>query len=102
MVLILGTPHGGVSSKQESGQMSFTQRDGSGVAENSTLMCVHCQFHVQIRIGSGTERGFCFNCNGVVCGKQRCMEYCLPWEAMIEAMEGSRNLENALEHNRRL
>ncbi len=100
MITIFGTPHGGVSSKQEAGQMSWT--NPAGMRERSTLMCKHCQMHFEVDPGSGKTRGMCMSCSGPTCGKQQCMERCLPWEAMIEVMEGSRNLENALEHLRRL
>lgn len=57
-----------------------------------TLMCVHCQYHWKVDPGSGKRRGFCFNCQGPTCGKQKCDEGCEPWEAAIERMEGKQRL----------
>lgn len=55
--------------------------------EGDTLQCVHCQMHWVVKPGSGTQRGFCFKCSGPTCGKQGCMDKCVPWEKMIEEME---------------
>ena len=35
------------------------------------------------------RRGFCFNCMGPTCGEGQCVR-CVPWEAKLEAAEGSR------------
>ena len=55
--------------------------------EGETLQCVHCQMHWVVEVGSGKLRGFCRNCMGPTCGKQLCMEHCIPAEKMIEEME---------------
>ena len=90
MTSFRGLPYSGVSSSQENGQMSFTSADG--IEEYSTLMCVHCQFHMRVRIGSGKDRGFCMRCMGVLCGKKRCLEHCEPFARAIERMEGRLSL----------
>ena len=33
--------------------------------------------------------GFCHLCHHITCGKAECLE-CVPWEAKLEAMEGTR------------
>lgn len=65
--------------------------------EIPTTQCCHCGCHFPLpsfdqnpqaallRIG----RGFCMNCNAFICG-ERCQE-CVPQEAMLEIMEGTRN-----------
>ena len=57
--------------------------DGVQVAD--TAQCVHCNAHFVMRKGSGTIRGWCRNCGGVVCGK-KCAK-CVPFEKKIELME---------------
>ena len=61
--------------------------------ESDTFTCIHCNRIVHIHIGSGKERGFCFNCGGPHCGEKRglkdCWE-CVPFEARLEMHEGSR------------
>jgi hypothetical protein len=66
---------------------SAEQRPENAAETGDTLMCVHCQKHSIIRPGSGTKRGFCFNCDGVTCGKQACEESCVPFEKAIEQTE---------------
>lgn len=56
--------------------------------EAETRMCIHCQMHFIIRPGSGISRGFCMNCDGVTCGKQKCETECTHFEKMIELLEG--------------
>ena len=58
--------------------------DGRHVAD--TLQCVHCGNHWETKPGSGTERGFCTNCSGPVCGAHACFD-CKPHEAQIELQE---------------
>ena len=62
--------------------------------ESDTFTCVHCNRICHIHIGSGVERGFCFNCNGPHCGEKRgtknCWE-CVPFEAILEMKEGTRD-----------
>ncbi len=56
--------------------------------EGETRMCVHCQAHFHIVPGSGTSRGFCQNCDGVTCGKEKCETHCIPFEMALEIAEG--------------
>jgi hypothetical protein len=56
--------------------------------EAETKMCMHCQMHFIIQPGSEMKRGFCTNCNGVTCGKQKCETVCTHFEKAIEIMEG--------------
>lgn len=67
-----------------------------GTVESDTLMCMHCQMHWQVQPGSGKQRGWCLNCGGPTCGKQKCEEECVPFMRAIEDMERqSRNYEMA-------
>lgn len=58
------------------------------ILEVKTLQCVHCGGHFPHQPGSGKTRGFCMRCSGPVCGPG-CQE-CIPWEAQLEIMEGTR------------
>jgi hypothetical protein len=75
-------------SRRPAGHTIVTDDTGV-ISESDMLQCVHCGYQWQIRPGSGKLRGFCFRCNGPVCG-QRC-ENCVPIEAQLEIMEGTRN-----------
>lgn len=70
--------------------------------EGETTMCVHCQMHWKVQPGSGRKRGFCFNCNGLTCGKESCETRCVPFEKAIEEMEAKGRLEAALQRNKQL
>ena len=75
-----------------SGTMSqfYKARDretGEVLEETDTLMCVHCQFTWRFKPGSGVERGYCYRCSGVPCGKDSCIISCNPFEAVIELQE---------------
>lgn len=59
------------------------------ILEIKTLQCVHCGGHFPHQPGSGKIRGFCMRCNGPICGPN-CQE-CVPWEAYLEILEGTRN-----------
>jgi hypothetical protein len=78
-------------------------RDGEGnITERETVSCVHCQFIWQIEPGSGRKRGFCYNCNGLVCGKQQCLEHCTPFEKAIEDMERKSRFNESIEREQAL
>ena len=64
--------------------------------EMDTFTCCHCNGIQFIRPGSGTQRGYCFNCNHPTCGKERCLN-CIPFERMIEEMEGRSRLRQAMD-----
>lgn len=81
-------PAGGTRWDLDPTSPYFTGRDRTDLEEHDTLMCVHCQMHWQIIVGSGREHAFCFNCNGPTCSKRKCLERCEPWELAIERAEG--------------
>ena len=51
-----------------------------------TIACVHCGAHIEIKVGSGRERGYCPGCRGLVCGHPNCWE-CVPEELMLQRLE---------------
>ncbi len=53
------------------------------IYERDTLQCVHCQKHWIVEPGSGRQRGWCLKCNGPLCGAQKCMTECVPFEKKI-------------------
>jgi hypothetical protein len=55
--------------------------------ERDILICRHCQYTMVIVPGSGRRRGWCHRCAGPLCGKQRCMTQCEPFERWLEAVE---------------
>ena len=79
-----------------SGYQFLTDADGNS-QERETVSCAHCQYIMTIQPGSGTKRGYCFRCNAVICGKQACMEKCVPFEKAIEDMESRDRLYRFIE-----
>ncbi len=55
------------------------------ILEQGTLQCCHCGKHWQVKPGSGNVRGYCFKCNGPICGRG-CLE-CVPFEKWLDATE---------------
>lgn len=66
--------------------------DGKDVA--ITRQCVHCNRHCLCVKGSGKRRGYCTRCNGFVCCEPGCPPGCIPFEQILEAMEGTLDLNN--------
>lgn len=54
--------------------------DGAHVAD--TVQCCHCNAHFVMRTGSGTTRGWCRNCQGMVCGPKCAV--CTPFEQRLD------------------
>ena len=75
----------------------FTAFDKNGKKiEGEMRMCCHCSVRWQYKPGSGTRRGFCKRCNGLLCGKDECMRYCVPYMNRIEAMEQGKTFNELL------
>ena len=70
--------------------------DWGATQEMDTFTCCHCNGIQFIRPGSGTQRGYCYNCNHPTCGRERCLN-CVPFERMIEEMEARGRLRQAIE-----
>ena len=70
--------------------------DWGVIKEIDTFTCSHCNGIQFIRPGSGTLRGYCYNCNHPTCGRERCLN-CVPFERMIEEMEARGRLRQAIE-----
>lgn len=66
--------------------------DGQHVAD--TVQCVHCNAHFVMRKGSGVERGWCRNCNGMVCGR-KCAK-CVPFEKKLDQAEAAARRDGLL------
>ena len=60
------------------------------LVEQDCYLCCHCQRMVVVQPGSGKLRGWCHMCNEGTCGGPRCVKSCIPFEAKLEAMEGTR------------
>jgi hypothetical protein len=48
-----------------------------------TLQCSHCMVHWTVQPGSGRHRGWCTKCNGPLCGAEKCMRNCVPFEKKV-------------------
>jgi hypothetical protein len=59
-------------------------------------ICCHCNVGIIIKPGSGRERGYCYGCHNITCGAAKCYP-CIPWEAKMEAAEGTRQFWKGLE-----
>ena len=70
--------------------------DWGDIKEADTFNCCHCSSIQFIRPGSGTQRGYCYNCNHPTCGKERCLN-CVPFERMIEEVEARGRLRQAMD-----
>jgi hypothetical protein len=68
------------------GVLLATHFDGT-LEERDILVCCHCQYTWAVMPGSGRRRGWCIRCDALVCGKQRCMAECAPFERWLEAVE---------------
>lgn len=81
-------------SKFEHGTIACYDTDsGKKNWEYATTRCVHCCTPFKLRPGSGIRRGFCYNCNGMHCGKPACRG-CEKgngnWEFRFAELEGTR------------
>lgn len=61
-----------------------------------TRQCCHCGCHVLSVKGSGKIRGWCMRCNGWTCGPNCPTAHlgCVPFETLLEVMEGKYSLSN--------
>ena len=72
------------------GYVIVTDPEFGVVQEYETLSCVHCNMHFQRKLGSGFD--MCkVSCYGPVCQKEFCLTRCIPFEAKLEAREGTRS-----------
>ena len=55
------------------------------IIEIGTLQCCHCMKHWIPQPGSGRVRGWCWRCQGPICGPS-CVK-CIPKELMLENIE---------------
>lgn len=62
--------------------------DGKHIAD--TIQCKHCGGHFVHQRGKAATRGWCFKCNGMLCGQKRCMKSCIPTEVELSTMEKGR------------
>ena len=75
----------------------FVSQDQFGrKVETEGRMCSHCGCRWEYQPGSGTRRGYCKRCNGVLCGQDLCMKYCVPYMARIEGIEQGKTFKELL------
>lgn len=74
-----------------SGELITTPHGSDKATREGTQQCVHCGRTWIHRPGSGAVRGFCFRCQGHVCGPD-CAKECVPEEQMLENIEKGRPL----------
>lgn len=52
----------------------FETHNGQGYKiEGEVRQCVHCQFLWEYKPGSGTRRGYCMKCQGLMCARPECI-----------------------------
>lgn len=73
---------------KQSGEWTWEGWHGE-LERGATVQCAHCQFSWRLEKGSGRLRGWCFNCNGFVCGPA-CAE-CVPLGRRLENVEAGKH-----------
>ena len=68
--------------------------------ERDAYLCAHCQLMCVVVPGSGKTRGFCLLCYSPTCGREECGTTCVPYEAKLEAQEGTRRFYKQTKLNR--
>ena len=76
--------------KDKFGYIIITDPEKAGAEEHDCYLCCHCQRMVVVQPGSGKLRTWCHMCNAGTCGGLGCIKNCIPFEAKLEAMEGTR------------
>ena len=61
--------------------------------QKDATQCIHCAYTWVVEPGSKRERGYCLNCAGPTCGKERCETVCQHIEAFIEQIEAKGRME---------
>lgn len=72
---------------KEAGNYQYIDGDGKS-HYGFTQQCVHCDKHYEYSPGSGKIRGWCYKCDGPVCGPD-CAE-CFPYEKRMDLYEAGR------------
>lgn len=67
-----------IQGHKPNGYTAFMNAAGKRV-EGETRQCVHCGKIWQYAPGSGTERGWCFNCTGFLCAEGPCFAQQKVW-----------------------
>ena len=65
-----------------------------GVEVARTKQCCHCGMHFVSRKGSGVIRGYCFECERIICGAETCNIH-IPVEARLDIIDGGNVSEAA-------
>lgn len=87
-------PRHNVGTKDIAGYVVIDDPD-EGVREYDTYQCCHCGAHYEREVGKGPP-AMCLNCMQPTCGEKRC-DPCIPQEAWLEAMEGTREFYHGQE-----
>jgi len=75
----------------------YIQIGGPGIItpEMETYECCHCNAHFVRKVGKGPP-AMCLMCMEPTCGSKPC-DVCIPFEATLEAWEGTRRFWKQLE-----
>jgi hypothetical protein len=68
--------------KGTGGQIIIVRPEGPPI-EADTMQCAHCMKHWVVVPGSGRKRGWCLKCNAPLCGAEKCMTTCVPFEKKV-------------------
>jgi len=75
-------------SRQNAGEVLWTSlADGNKLFEGFVRQCKHCQFTWTYKPGSGRVASYCKNCDGFICHKPSCQNFCYPAEQFVEDVE---------------
>jgi hypothetical protein len=67
-----------IHGHKPAGYVQTTDASGKKI-ERELRQCCHCQYTWIYRPGSGSKRGFCLKCMGLLCGRKACFDNCSPF-----------------------
>ena len=76
-----------IQQNKPSGYFSTSDPLTGKKIEGETRICAHCSFTWIYRPGSGIKRGWCTRCNGLLCGQDKCMKFCINSEQRLRGYE---------------
>lgn len=81
-----------LAQRQPAGVILISTPDGK-VRDMDTVRCAHCGTHWVPEPGSGRERGWCFRCAALTCGREPCETTCQTVEQWCERIERYARIE---------
>jgi len=69
---------------KQAGEIEYRNLEGGKSVVRPILQCCHCGVHWEVIQGSGRQRGWCQKCFAPICGQQKCMCECKPYQEQLE------------------